>query len=112
MRIDEEVEQKILDLHSGGISQNIIANTIGCSSPTVNRILKKHGKTKVYVHEQAPSPWNEERKKMWLERYWRWDLNKAKKIYTKSKKEHKYRVVQKGERGRLRTPYRPDGKFW
>lgn len=40
----------------------------------------------------------------WLQEHWCWDVEKA-------KRKGKYRKVKIGSQGRLRTPYRPDGKF-
>lgn len=43
----------------------------------------------------------------WLAKNWHWRLRKKPRLLRKNG----YRVVYKGEKGHLRTPYRPDGVF-
>lgn len=93
----DKVMQIVSMIKEGGRTIEEIADATGVSKCSVSKWrdkVKKGNPMDAYLTTEE-----------WLQKYWKWTGNVK---GTKSK----YRVVHKGEKGNLRTPYRPDRRFW
>lgn len=107
VKFKKEIYQKIYDLLKEGYNTSEIADELGMVPQTVQAIRRRminKGLIKEPVWKRSRQ--SEISMRKWLNAHWHWKIENPPKKTT-----GKYRVVKKGEKGHLRTPYRPDGIF-
>lgn len=95
-------ERKIMKMINAGISAEEIMRKMGCSEEYIDELTYKAAQTDV---KQTPPGTKYE----FLQEHWHFNPDY---IYENRKtSEDGYRIVRKGQKGQLRTPYRPDRIF-
>ncbi len=107
IRFKTEEHKHIYKLFLEGYNNSEIAEEVGYSPSAIGKI-RRSMIDKGLLPEPATikSRETEMMLRKFLTDKWHW-----KKVNPPKKKDSKYRTVKKGERGHLRTPYRPDGIF-
>ncbi len=104
--ISHEDREKIQQMLIDGYETREISDTVGRSMAII-QTMKRRMIMSGLLEEPDKSGETLTALGIWLHK--NWHFKKENPVKTVS--ESGYRVVRKGERGHLRTPYRPDGIF-